>query len=155
MSSLSPDNELQLLEDQLARRSGTVQLGELPTIEADPTLMRQLFQNLLSNALKFVRAGVAPIVSVDSRRLADETWELRFSDNGIRFEPDYAERIFGLLQRLHSRVGSEGSGVGLAICLRIVERHGGTITAEGRPQEGASFVIRLPGRQPQGLEDLG
>lgn len=142
------------LQAQLDRVSGAVNVGALPVIEADPILMRQLFQNLLSNALKFVRPGVPPVVTVKSRGLPDGRVELRFEDNGIGFEPRHASRIFGVLQRLHSRAEYEGSGVGLALCLRIVERHGGTITAEGRPQEGASFVIQVPGGQPGGPKDL-
>ncbi len=131
------------LSASLEKAGARVELGALPTVEADPTQMRQLLQNLLSNAIKFRRPGVTPFVKVTGTVVGNEV-ELRVSDDGIGFEPRYSERIFGLFQRLHGRTEYEGSGMGLPICRRIVERHGGVITAEGRPGAGAVFVIRLP-----------
>lgn len=124
----------------------TIDIGPLPTIEAEPTQMHQLLQNLLGNALKFVRPEVAPVITVTSERSRDG-WSIRVEDNGIGFEPRHAERIFGPLQRLHGRHEYEGAGMGLAICRRIVESHGGTIVAEGRAGLGASFAVWLPERQ--------
>ena len=143
------------LEAQVARVHGRIDVGPLPVIQADPVQMRQLFQNLLSNALKFHRAGSTPIVRVEavraqprSQRSAKsdprEWWEITVSDNGIGFEPQYADRIFGLFQRLNGSSEFEGSGIGLAVCKKIVLRHGGTILARSNEGAGASFVVTLP-----------
>ncbi|MDX2156630.1 MAG: PAS-domain containing protein [Hyphomicrobiaceae bacterium] len=128
----------------------------LPTIEADATQMRQLIQNLLSNALKFKKADVKPVITVSAR--AGETIAagpllvpsvvLTIADNGIGFDNVYKDQIFKIFQRLHGRLEYEGTGVGLATCRKIVERHLGTIDADGRSGEGATFTIILPARQP-------
>lgn len=137
------------LEPRLEQSPGvTLDIGPLPTIEAEPTQMHQLLQNLVGNALKFVRTGVPVRITVASERADDDEWFIRIQDNGIGFEPRHAERIFGPLQRLHGRHDYEGTGMGLAICRRIVESHGGTIVAEGRSGLGALFTVRLPSRQP-------
>lgn len=141
------------LENQIEKTGGEVELGELPTIDADPLQMRQLFQNLIGNGLKFARPGQPPVVQVSSRLTDPEgdgeipICELLVSDNGIGFEEVYLDRIFELFQRLHSRQEYEGTGMGLAICRKIVERHGGTITAKSAPGAGATFLITLPLRQ--------
>lgn len=138
------------LEATLEASGGRIVVGPLPTIEGDATQLRQLFQNLLSNALKFRAPGRAPVVEVGAERVQGvdgPAWILRFSDNGIGFEPRYAEKVFGPFQRLHGRQEYPGTGIGLAIVRRIVERHRGTIHAEGRPGEGATFVIQFPERQ--------
>jgi signal transduction histidine kinase len=119
--------------------------------------MRQLFQNLIGNALKFHKPGEHPHVLVQggsppSRVPAGAgpyaAWcHITVQDNGIGFEQKHVERIFGVFQRLHLRREYGGSGIGLAVCRRIVERHGGTITAEGRPGQGAVFTVRLPTEQ--------
>ena len=138
----------EVLEDlsvMTERTGATVTLGELPVLEADPTQMRQLLQNLVANALKFHREGVPPVVSV--RATLDprlQRCELRVEDNGIGFEEKYTDRIFNVFQRLHSRGQYEGSGIGLAICRKIAERHGGTIGARSTPGEGATFHVSLP-----------
>jgi signal transduction histidine kinase len=133
------------LEVRIAEVGGTVAMSDLPTIVADPMQMRQLFQNLIANALKFRRDGVPPVVRV-AADWGQDTLLLTFTDNGIGFAPEYAERIFSMFERLHSRSEYEGSGIGLAICRKIAERHGGTVTAEGRPGEGATFHVsfRVP-----------
>lgn len=139
------------LEARIESSGGRVEAGPLPTLEADPTQMRQLLQNLLANALKFrdpdrppqVRLSAAPV-----RLEGADAWRLEVEDNGIGFEPRYAEKVFAPFQRLHGRQDYEGTGIGLAIVRRIVERHRGTVQAEGRPGEGARFVIVLPARQP-------
>ncbi|MGH7938554.1 MAG: sensor histidine kinase, partial [Bryobacteraceae bacterium] len=123
-------------------------------VEADPLQMRQLLQNLIGNGLKFAQRGQAPVVKVASRSLppADgdgsiPRLELSVRDNGIGFEEIYLDRIFELFQRLHGRQEYEGTGMGLAICRKIVERHGGSITAKSAPEQGATFLITLPVRQ--------
>ena len=138
------------LESRVTQSGGGVELGELPSLYADATQMRQLFQNLIGNALKFHRPGVPPVVRVSSRALPDgERFEILVQDNGLGFEQQYAERIFGMFQRLHGRSEFEGTGIGLAICRKIVERHNGTIVASSAPGEGALFTITLPYQQPE------
>jgi signal transduction histidine kinase len=122
----------------------TMDVGPMPTIEADPAQMRQLFQNLLSNACKFRRPAVPLAVTVRAERPGvDDPWTITVADNGLGFEPLHAERLFTMFQRLHGRQ-FEGSGIGLAVCRRIVEGHHGSIEARGAPDAGASFVMRLP-----------
>jgi signal transduction histidine kinase len=111
--------------------------------------MRQLLQNLLANALKFRAADRPCRIRVAARPLGEhdvspDRWEIRVQDNGIGFDPAYAERIFAPFQRLHPRNVYAGTGIGLAIVRRIVERHGGSIHAESRSGEGASFIVTLP-----------
>ena len=138
------------LESRVVQSAGRVELGTLPVLDADATQMRQLFQNLLGNALKFRRPGAPPIVSLSSQALpGGDRCEIRVQDNGLGFEQQYAERIFGLFQRLHGRSDYEGTGIGLAICRKIVERHHGTIVASGVPGHGAVFTVTLPYRQPE------
>lgn len=132
------------LSDQIERTGGAVELDALPAIDAEPSALRQLFQNLVGNALKFHAKGASPRVRISSRALTNERIELTFADNGIGFDEKYASRIFGMLQRLHGRDEYEGTGMGLAICRRIVERHGGEIVAHGRAGAGATFVVTLP-----------
>lgn len=126
----------------------------LPTIEADRLQMRQLLQNLIGNALKFRRSGVAPRVTVSAKETdasaGSPRWALRVADNGIGFEPAHAERIFKPFERLHAASRYEGSGLGLAVCARIAERHGGSIRAEGALGEGAVITVFLPVRQVSG-----
>jgi light-regulated signal transduction histidine kinase (bacteriophytochrome) len=126
-----------------------VEVGPLPTIDADAIQMRQLFQNLLSNALKFRRKDVTPSIRVvackaDSSDVPDGMVQIVVEDNGIGFEQKYADRIFEFFQRLHSREEYEGTGVGLSICRKIAERHRGSIKAFGNPGAGATFVVTLP-----------
>jgi signal transduction histidine kinase len=112
--------------------------------------MRQLLQNLIGNALKFHRTGESPVVSVTASVLSGkggEHCEIRVVDNGIGFDTKYLDRIFSIFQRLHSRSEFEGTGIGLATCRKIVERHGGTITAVSAPGEGATFIVRVPARR--------
>lgn len=121
----------------------TIEVEEIPPVEADPVHARQLFANLLGNAMKFTRPNVPPRVSI-SGELAGDLVNIRISDNGIGFDDEYRERIFRPFERLHGRSTYEGTGVGLALCRTIAERHGGSITASGRPGEGATFVVSLP-----------
>ena len=153
---------LQDLEVAIEESKAIIQCEDLPTIEASPVLMRQLFQNLLSNSLKFRAIDRPPIVKVQAIDVPDQTpivgWpeqalpganlpgaiRLTFSDNGIGFEAKFHRRIFGVFQRLHGRSEYEGTGVGLAICRKIVERHSVQVWAEGRLGEGATFTVILP-----------
>ena len=141
------------VEFRIEETGAQVEIGELPTIEADPMQMRQLMLNLLSNALKFQPPGAVPIVKIQGRVLnavsGEQLCELTVQDNGIGFEEKYLEKIFAVFQRLHGRTEYEGTGVGLAVCRRITDRHGGTITARSRPGEGAAFIVTLPMRQPR------
>jgi PAS domain S-box-containing protein len=144
-------SDLQVTIEQAGAR---IELGDLPVVQADPTQMRQLLQNLLSNALKFRRPGVPPVVRISGRLRGPESaggsgvaprlCEVTVADNGIGFQPDYALRIFGIFQRLHGRGEYPGTGIGLATCRKILERHGGAITAFGQPGEGATLVFTLP-----------
>lgn len=131
------------LEVQLERTGGRIEVGPLPTLEADPLQLRQLFQNLVGNALKFHREGVPPLVRV-SAEVEDDICRIFIEDNGIGFDEKYLDRIFEVFQRLHGRTEYEGTGVGLAICRKIAERHGGTITALSTPDQGTTFVVTLP-----------
>jgi PAS domain S-box-containing protein len=131
------------LSAAIADSRARVLRGDLPTIQADATQLRQLFQNLIANALKFNRPGVAPDVHV-SARPEDGSWVFAVRDNGIGIEAQYADRIFALFQRLHTRTEYPGTGIGLAICKRIVERHGGRIWLESEPGDGTTFWFTLP-----------
>ncbi|MDF5733091.1 MAG: PAS domain-containing protein [Rhizonema sp. PD38] len=136
------------LEVLIQQNRGRVEVGELPTIKADPVQMRQLLQNLIGNALKFHRLHEPPVVKVYSQFLrgvdGTELCQIVVEDNGIGFDEKYLDRIFNVFQRLHGRSEYEGTGVGLAICRKIIERHHGRITAKSKPQQGASFIITLP-----------
>jgi PAS domain S-box-containing protein len=135
---------------EIAAAGTSVVLGELPTLRADPVHMRQLFQNLLSNALKFRRPGVPLRVVVEARPRdrATGAHEIVVRDNGIGFDDRYAETIFGPFERLHGRHEYTGNGIGLAICRRIVERHHGSIAAQSVAGEGTTITIRLPAEEP-------
>ena len=146
------------LEIAVSESGAEIVVGELPTIEADPMQMRQLFQNLLSNALKFRQEEVQPVVHVSAtvERNADarpsaaaEICRITVSDNGIGFDSQYVDRIFSPFQRLHTRRQYDGTGMGLAICRRIAERHNGTISADSTPGEGSTFIIELPTRHDE------
>lgn len=133
------------LEIEIKKSGAKIEVGELPPLHADPVQMRELFQNLVSNAVKFRKAGVLPRVKITGRPAPkEEGIEITVADNGIGFDEKYADRIFRPFQRLHSRDEFEGSGVGLAICRKIAERHGGRIAAKSKPGEGAAFVITFP-----------
>jgi signal transduction histidine kinase len=139
------------LRDALANVSlpadARVDAVPLPSIEADAGQMRQLFQNLLTNAFKFKKDDIAPSVTISARRAESGEWALTFADNGIGFDPEHGARMFAMFQRLHGR-RFEGSGIGLAVCRRIVERHHGSIEAHGILGSGATFTVRLPEQQP-------
>ncbi|MGH9759934.1 MAG: sensor histidine kinase, partial [Blastocatellia bacterium] len=147
------------LELQIEQTGASVSVGYLPIIEADSTQMRQLFQNLIGNAVKFHKPGIGPVVRVSDNLLGrvdsrtsekttlDGLCEIVVQDNGIGFDSKYCERIFAPFQRLHGRSEYEGTGIGLAVCRKIVERHGGNLEAESEHGKGARFIITLPVRQ--------
>jgi PAS domain S-box-containing protein len=141
------------LEARFVQTGGRAEVLHLPTVASDPIQMRQLLQNLLGNALKFHRRGETPVVRVSAEiitvddaagALPGGTCQLSVSDNGIGFDEKYLDRVFTIFQRLHGRSDYEGTGIGLAICRKIVERHSGTITARSAPGQGATFIVTLP-----------
>lgn len=132
------------LEDRVQKTGATITCESLPTLHADPLQMRQLIQNLLSNAIKFHRPGVPPEVFVTARGPESGRWELIVQDNGVGFEEEHLERIFKPFERLRGRSEYEGSGIGLAVCKKIVERHGGCLTARSEPGVGTRFIVNLP-----------
>jgi len=150
------EETLQTLEHRIEQLEATIDADPLPVAYVIPFQLRQLFQNLLSNSLKFVREGVKPVISIQydnppaeelsnyQLAKAENYHRLKFTDNGIGFDNEYAGKIFAIFQRLHGRSEYEGSGIGLAICKKIVEHHGGVIYAEGTEGNGASFTIILP-----------
>ncbi|MBI3600177.1 MAG: hypothetical protein HY097_05995 [Nitrospinae bacterium] len=167
------------LENRISQTGGRVEIGELPTINADKTQMFQLFQNLIANALKFHKAGETPLVTVKNRLIppnpplekgggrgdfvkggnllspplkkGDEGGfhEITVEDNGIGFDEKYLDRIFKPFERLHGRKEFEGTGMGLPICRKIINRHGGEITAKSSQDKGSTFIVTLPERQKE------
>ncbi|NEP57950.1 MAG: GAF domain-containing protein [Symploca sp. SIO2G7] len=170
--SLVVQNVLSDLEISIQETGAQVEVGDLPTVEADPVQMRQLLQNLIGNALKFHKAEEQPVVKIYSQLLMSlespvlssdhqkqvptdatnnrDSCQILVKDNGIGFEEKYLDRIFNAFQRLHGRSEYPGTGIGLAICRKIVERHGGSITATSVLGQGATFMITLPLKQAQG-----
>ncbi|GAA4342024.1 PAS domain S-box protein [Flaviaesturariibacter amylovorans] len=135
------------LEVAIQRTGTRIEYAGLPTIEGAPVLLYQVFYNLVNNSIKFAKAGVAPVIKIRSERLqqGDRSFEkIVLSDNGIGFEEEQASAIFDTFKRLHPKDKYEGTGLGLALCKKIVERHGGSIVAHGAPGVGASFTILLP-----------
>jgi light-regulated signal transduction histidine kinase (bacteriophytochrome) len=131
------------LETSIAESGGRVEVGELPVIDADALQMRQLLQNLLGNALKYRQRDTPPVVRLGSSN-GGPNCKITVSDNGIGFNEKNAAKIFRMFVRLHGRAEYEGSGIGLAICRKIVERHSGTIAATGTAGAGATFTVTLP-----------
>jgi light-regulated signal transduction histidine kinase (bacteriophytochrome) len=129
----------------IAESGGVVARGELPAVIGDPVQLTQLFQNLVGNALKF-RGAEPPRVDVSAERSGDD-WVFAVRDNGIGIDPAYAERIFVIFQRLHGRGEYPGTGIGLAICKKIVERHGGRIWLDVASGPGSTFRFTLPVRE--------
>ena len=151
------------LEVRIEDTRGRVEVGDLPTLAADPTQLRQLLQNLIGNALKFHRPEVPPEVTVQLRPALAGTpanadpptsYQITVQDNGIGFEEEYNEQIFAPFQRLHGRGEYEGTGIGLAVCRKIVRRHGGDITVSSAPGQGSTFTFTLPVSPPAGDEQL-
>jgi len=146
------------LEINIVEKYAAVEVEELPVIEAIPGQIRQLFQNILSNALKFSRPGIGPVIRIHAETIATKDFDAEsnvdgdycrivIQDNGIGFDEQYLEKIFTLFQRLNPKEAYEGTGIGLAIARKIVEKHNGLITAKSREGEGATFMIVLPLKQ--------
>lgn len=140
------------LELIIKEKGAILIINDLPEIEGAAILIQQLFYNLIQNALKFTRANQPPriiITSVIKNIDSVESIEISFKDNGIGLDPLYAEKIFNVFERLHSKDEYEGNGIGLALCQKIIQRHNGTIIAKGEKENGAEFIVTLPLRQPR------
>ncbi|MCF8143571.1 MAG: PAS domain-containing protein [Deltaproteobacteria bacterium] len=147
------------LDAVITQKNARIEVNALPGIEADPHQMLQLMQNLISNSLKFQKKETIPVIRIwaptpftsgadDAKAPSHNTLcEIRVQDNGIGFRETHLDRIFIAFQRLHGRSAYDGVGIGLAICRKIVDRHGGNITAESTPDKGSTFIVRLPFRQ--------
>jgi PAS domain S-box-containing protein len=149
------------LDTRIQELTARIDTGRLGAIDGDPTQLRQLLQNLLSNGLKFTRAGVAPVIQIGAERFFEtassamvstpvEVFQLTVQDNGIGIEAKYLSRLFNMFQRLNPPHQFPGSGIGLAICRRITQRHGGSITASSQPGKGTTIVVKLPVKQRKG-----
>jgi len=138
------DDVLTDLEIRIDDCHGTIRVEKLPKVAADPNQMHQLFQNLISNSLKFHAPDQSPSVEITCSKLSAKRVQIIVKDDGIGFDGTYANRIFQPFQRLHTRTEYEGSGIGLAVCRKIVERHRGEISVQSKPGEGATFLIALP-----------
>lgn len=125
-----------------------VNISNLPTIEGDNNQIHQLIVNLIFNSFKYKSEGKPPIINIFGKKKENNYWEISIQDNGIGFDEKYADRIFKPFQRLHGRSKYEGSGLGLTICKKIVERHNGTISALSKPGVGTTFILTLPEKQP-------
>ena len=125
-----------------------VNISNLPTIEGDNNQIHQLIVNLIFNSLKYKSEGKPPIINIFGKKKENNYWEISIQDNGIGMDEKYADRIFKPFQRLHGRSKYEGSGLGLTICKKIVERHNGTISALSKPGVGTTFILTLPEKQP-------
>lgn len=139
------------LEIRLEQSRGHVKWENLPSIQADATQMHQLFQNIIGNALKFYKPDEVPIVTIEAKILDPSplgrpgpACQISIQDNGIGFDEKYLDRIFTIFQRLHGRHEYEGTGIGLAVCRKIIDRHGGLLTARSSPGQGATFFVTLP-----------
>ena len=149
----------QILNESIAQKNAVIDAQNLPTILAVPVQMHQLFLNLISNSLKYAKASVAPHIKITAEKVTlNESesgvkkggafWKIEISDNGIGFEQQYAHKIFEVFQRLHGKTEYEGTGIGLAICKKIVQSHNGIITATGELNVGTTFTVLLPDNNP-------
>jgi PAS domain S-box-containing protein len=134
------------LRATLDETQGRIDSAPLPIVSGDKTQLTQLFQNLLSNALKFHRDGVPPVIRIDAGKTGAQ-WTFSVADNGIGISPQYAQKVFVIFQRLHTRDKYPGTGIGLALCKKIVERHGGEIRLESKPNEGTTFIFTLSAKE--------
>ena len=149
------------LEIEVEKSNAKIQVGELPVVWAIPSLMKQLFHNLVSNAVKFRKKGIDPIIHIEAKNMYGSDHSLpvnsnghkyhkvSISDNGIGFDPKYSDEIFMVFKRLNSYHEYEGTGVGLSICKKIIEKHNGSIIAQSEPGKGSTFSFVLPEKQPE------
>jgi signal transduction histidine kinase len=143
----------------ISQTGGSIESNTLPIIEAIPLQMTQLFYNLVNNSFKFAREGVSPQIMITSKKLNDiekgarglpgesTYYEIKFQDNGIGFSSEYSDQIFGLFKRLNDRQAYPGSGIGLALCKKVIENHNGLIYAKAEENKGACFYIIVPQNQ--------
>lgn len=136
------------LEEGIREAKAQVHVSELPVIDADGPQLHQVFQNLMGNALKFQTGKTSPDITISAQMVGDNLCEIQVKDNGIGFDEKYLDRIFTVFERLHSDNEYEGTGMGLAIVHKIVERHGGSVTAKSQPGQGSTFIVTLPVHQP-------
>jgi signal transduction histidine kinase len=133
-----------VLELAIEKANARIEVGELPVIDADGVQILHLFQNLIDNSIKYCKISEPPVVKIYST-VNEGSCVIFIEDNGIGFEEHYLDQIFKPFQRLHGRSSTyEGTGMGLAICRKIVEKHGGTITARSAPGQGSTFIINFP-----------
>jgi len=132
------------LEVRISETGARIEAASLPVVLGNPIQMGQLFQNIISNSIKFKSTDRAPVITIESRAISENLVEITFQDNGIGFDTKYLELLFKPFQRLHGRAEYEGIGIGLTICQKIVTQHGGEITAESSPGMGTTFIVRLP-----------
>ena len=145
------------LAPEIEESGARIEIGSLPEVEGDPGQIRRAFGHLLENALKF-RSPERPLrvqVTADPPSPDGKTERIRVTDNGVGFDPEYVEKIFGVFQTLHGRQEYGGTGMGLAVCRKIVTRHGGTLSADSRPGEGSTFVVELPREAALGGQSSG
>jgi PAS domain S-box-containing protein len=136
----------------IQEQHAVIHIGNMPHVQADEVQLLEVFQNLIGNAVKFNQQGHRPEINIGAKR-NDKEWVLSVSDNGIGIEDEYLEKIFVIFQRLHTSAAYPGTGIGLAVCKRIAERHGGRIWVESRPGEGSTFFFTLPMSTDPGLID--
>ena len=143
------DDAMKALSNRIRQSHARIDVAEMPDVQGDRTLLTQLFQNLIGNALKFVEDGKTPRVHINST-LRDGACVVCVADNGIGIKTEYAKKIFAPFQRLHASSEYEGTGIGLAICRKVVQRHGGKIWVDSAPSDGTQFQVELPlaGRTP-------
>jgi light-regulated signal transduction histidine kinase (bacteriophytochrome) len=134
------------LKAAIDESNATINVDPLPTLHANSLQISQLFQNLISNAIKFRREGVPPVVNITAKHAGNE-WLFTVSDNGIGIDKEFSDKIFVIFQRLHNASEYPGTGIGLAICKRIVERLGGHIWVEAEPNKGSTFNFTIPDRE--------
>ncbi|AFY80999.1 response regulator [Oscillatoria acuminata] len=132
------------LQEQIATSGATITHSELPTVMAESPLLICLFQNLISNGIKFCQPGILPVINISAQAFQENQWEIRVQDNGIGIAPKNFHRLFQMFQRLNTDHPYPGSGIGIALCKKIVERHGGQIWVESQVGVGTSFYFTLP-----------
>jgi len=144
------------LDDVIREKQATVHIDPLPIVQGSTFQLRQLFQNLLSNALKFSKAGQSPLISINIKQASRQEiptslssthpfwYVISITDNGIGFDERYKDQIFQMFKRLHNTSQYQGTGIGLAICKKIVDNHGGAVTVASTPGVGSTFTIYLP-----------
>lgn len=143
------------MEDEISEKNAKISVEQLPSMYVNPGLIRPLFHNLISNALKYSKKNIEPVITIHSEvspalngngatEAHSKYCRIFIEDNGIGFDQKYSEQIFGMFKRLHLNTEFEGTGIGLALCKKIVEKHQGYISARSKINEGATFIISLP-----------